>query len=145
MAAQRAREEQIVKDLEAALNATKEAAERTRLEQEAEQKLAKERYEKEIEIKKLETERLKRQIAANADINNLLTEDFDYPKADGVYLTMEIVIALVCIGICLFCCGISLSFCVVYRYKKQKKEIMENMAQMRHNERIQLGEFGEGD
>jgi len=54
-------------------------------------------------------------------------ENFDYPtpSSGGVYLSLEIIIALVGVGVCLFCCGIGMAFCIVYRYKRKKQEIMK--------------------
>ena len=56
----------------------------------------------------------------------------DYKTPSGLHFNYEIIVFTVAIGLCLFCCGLSVACIIVYKYKKDKRELMEEAKRMRY-------------
>jgi hypothetical protein len=87
---------------------------------------------KQIEIASAEALRVVRQREAVVDISGVLSiETFNYPTPEGIYLDTEIILILAGSGIILFCCGLSVSLCIVRKYRQQKIDIIRTLRQNR--------------
>ena len=58
-----------------------------------------------------------------------MDSDFQFPSSDEVHLSMDIVIVLIVAGILLFICGVISTMCIVNKYRRGKKRVLEELEQ----------------
>lgn len=58
-------------------------------------------------------------------------QNFDYETPQGLYFNKAIILFMIGVGTCLFCCGLSVAGIILFKYKKEKARLME---QLKNNE-----------
>ena len=51
----------------------------------------------------------------------------EYKTPDGLYFNTEMILFVCGVGLCLFCCGLSIACMIFYKYKKEKRELQDAM------------------
>ena len=54
-------------------------------------------------------------------------QDIVYETPEGLYFNKAIILFMIGVGSCLFCCGLSIAGIVLYRYKKEKAALLEKI------------------
>ena len=125
-AAQEERERKAEEDRQRKIKAAKTEAEKLRAEQEAEAARQREIQDK-LDVEKRQEEiRRQAQLLAHAQISKMERE-VEYLAPEGLYFNTEMILFVSGVGLCLFCCGLSIACLVFCRYKKEKRELQEAM------------------
>ena len=51
----------------------------------------------------------------------------EYRTPEGLYFNTEMILFVAGVGLCLFCCGLSVACLIFYKYKKEKRELQDAM------------------
>ena len=51
----------------------------------------------------------------------------EYETPEGLYFNKAIILFMVGVGLCLFCCGLSVAGFILYKYKKEKAILLEKI------------------
>ena len=50
-----------------------------------------------------------------------------YKTPEGLYFNTEMILFVTGVGVCLFCCGLSIACVIFYKYKKEKRDLQNAM------------------